>query len=145
MAPVDPSWSLIEVHADQALQKFPNPVDWGGIRVGHIDTGITKHPALGAWVMRDRGVNFMEPGTPPIDPLTGTGILMTPTGTPGAIIQRMQRELDPIVRNPEYQQRLLSFGFTSSDAGTPDSIAEFIRSERELWEKIVRTVGLQRQ
>ncbi len=75
----------------------------------------------------------------------GTGILMTPTGTPGAIIQRMQRELDPIVRNPEYQQRLLSFGFTSSDAGTPDSIAEFIRSERELWEKIVRTVGLQRQ
>ncbi len=75
----------------------------------------------------------------------GTGILVTPTGTPIAIIQRMQRELDPIIRNPEYQQRLLSFGFTSSNAGTPESIAEFIRGERELWEKIVRTVGLQRQ
>jgi len=75
----------------------------------------------------------------------GTGILMTPTGTPAAIIARMQRELDPIVRNPEYQQRLLSFGFTSSNAGTPESIAEFIRGERELWEKIVKTVGLQRQ
>jgi len=75
----------------------------------------------------------------------GTGILMTPTGTPAAIIQRMQRELDPIIRNPEYQQRLLSFGFTSSNAGTPESIAESIRAERELWEKIVRTVGIQRQ
>ena len=75
----------------------------------------------------------------------GTGILMAPAGTPVAIIQRMLRELDPIVRSPEYQQRLLSFGFTSSNAGTPESIAEFIRGERELWEKIVRTAGLQRQ
>ena len=75
----------------------------------------------------------------------GTGILMAPAGTPAPILQRMQQELDPIVRNPDYQHRLLSFGFTSSDAGTPASIAEFIRGERELWEKIVKTVGITRQ
>ena len=75
----------------------------------------------------------------------GTGILVTPAGTPAAIIQRMHRELDIVVRNTDYQQRLLSFGFTSSNAGTSESIAEFIRGERELWEKIVRTVGIQRQ
>ena len=75
----------------------------------------------------------------------GTGVLVTPAGTPAAIIQRMHRELDIVVRTPDYQQRLLSFGFTSSNAGTPESIAEFIRGERELWEKIVKTVGIQRQ
>ena len=75
----------------------------------------------------------------------GTGILMAPAGTPAPILARMLQELDPIVRNPDYQQRLLGFGFTSSDAGTPAGIAEFIQRERELWEKIIRTVGITRQ
>jgi tripartite-type tricarboxylate transporter receptor subunit TctC len=75
----------------------------------------------------------------------GTGILMTQAPVPAAIVARMRREMDPIIRSSEYQQRLLTFGFTSSDAGTPESIAEFIRGERELWEKIVKTVGITRQ
>ena len=42
----------------------------------------------------------------------------------------MQREFDPIDRNPEFPQRLLSFGFTSSNAGIANSIAEFIQQQR---------------
>lgn len=42
---------------------------WGDINVGHIDTGITRHQIFGDWVMIDRGLNFMEAGLPPIDPL----------------------------------------------------------------------------
>src|SRR5262245_37341032 len=42
---------------------------WGDINVGHIDTGVQRHQIFGDWVMIDRGVNYMESGQPPIDPL----------------------------------------------------------------------------
>jgi len=45
---------------------------WGDINVGHIDTGIQRHQIFGPWVAVDQGMNFMEPGQPPIDPLTST-------------------------------------------------------------------------
>ena len=54
----------------------------------------------------------------------------------------MGREIDPIVRDPEYQKRLLQFGFIASAGGTPQSITETIRGERELWGKIAATVGV---
>ncbi|MFM9967218.1 MAG: Bug family tripartite tricarboxylate transporter substrate binding protein, partial [Burkholderiales bacterium] len=75
----------------------------------------------------------------------GIGILVAPTGTSADILDRMRREIDPIVRDPEYQKRLLQFGFIASDAGSPQSIAETIRGERELWAKIAATVGFQPQ
>ena len=75
----------------------------------------------------------------------GIGIIVAPAGTPADILDRMRREIDPIVRDPEYQKRLLQFGFIASDGGTPQSIAETIRGERELWGKIAATVGFQPQ
>jgi tripartite-type tricarboxylate transporter receptor subunit TctC len=75
----------------------------------------------------------------------GIGIVVAPTGTPADILDRLRREIDAIVREPEYQKRLLQFGFIASDGGTPQSIAETLRSERELWAKISATVGFQPQ
>ena len=75
----------------------------------------------------------------------GIGIMVAPAGTPADILDRMRREIDPIVRDAEYQKRLLQFGFIASDGGTPQSIAEIIRGERELWAKIASTVGFQPQ
>lgn len=75
----------------------------------------------------------------------GLGILAAPAGLPGEIAQRMNREVDAIVREREYVQRLLSFGFTVTDAGTPGSIAEFVRAERENWSKVIAGLGIQPQ
>lgn len=62
------SWSLSITRAREALSRL-GPLDWGDMAVAHIDTGITPHPVLGDWVMPARGVNYMENGAPPIDPL----------------------------------------------------------------------------
>lgn len=75
----------------------------------------------------------------------GIGIMVAPAGTPADILERMRREIDPVVRDADYQKRLLQFGFIASDAGTPQVIAETLRSERELWAKIAATVGFQPQ
>jgi tripartite-type tricarboxylate transporter receptor subunit TctC len=75
----------------------------------------------------------------------GLGLLVAPAGTAAEIRQRLNREMDPIIRDAEYQERLRTFGFTASNAGTPESIAEFIREERELWDRVMRTVGFKPQ
>ena len=70
---------------------------WGDINVGHIDTGVQRHQIFGDWVMIDRGVNYMEPGQPPIDPLKsasfgghGTRTLSILTGSAAEIISVTQ-------------------------------------------------------
>jgi len=72
------SWSLKQVAAPQALDLLRGPPHWGTIRAAHLDTGVTLHPALGAWVLVDRGVNYLEPGDKPIDPMTYNGAVQFP-------------------------------------------------------------------
>jgi hypothetical protein len=67
-----PDWSLKSVNAPDALSKPDDPVNWGNIKVAHIDTGVTEHPCLGNWVDVDSGVNYMDPIKKPIDPLDKT-------------------------------------------------------------------------
>jgi tripartite-type tricarboxylate transporter receptor subunit TctC len=77
--------------------------------------------------------------------VTGLGILWAPSGTPAAIVQRINREVDSIVRQPDYMQKLLSIGFTVNGAGTEQSIAEFIRSERSNWDQMLNGVHIEPQ
>lgn len=64
-------WNIKAVKAPEALASLGNGDVWGDVNVAHIDTGVTEHPALGAWVQIDKGVNYLEPGAKPIDPLSG--------------------------------------------------------------------------
>jgi subtilisin family serine protease len=58
-------WHLARVRAPAAWQRFGGPlaIGWGDVRVGHIDTGYTEHPALGfagaSWVDVAMGRTFI--------------------------------------------------------------------------------------
>jgi len=69
--------------------------------------------------------------------------LLAPAGTPAAIIQRVNRDMDKVLADPEIAQRLYDFGLVNEGAGTPESLNDFLRAERERWAKLVREVGLQ--
>ncbi len=73
----------------------------------------------------------------------GTGVLVAPTGTPNDIIRRLNREIDPIVREPAYVARLNAGGTTVNGAGTPESIAVYLKDLRELYGRIVRELKVQ--
>ena len=73
----------------------------------------------------------------------GWSSLVAPTGTPAEILQRLNRETDRFLKEPEVIERLLGFGLTTSGAGTPQSVAEFVRNERERWGRIMKEVGVQ--
>ena len=81
MAGKKKQWNLDLVNAESAYKLLPllpgsEAVDWRDIEVGHIDTGIRRHPAFGPWVdgrsetvLLERGSNLKEPGTLPLDPM----------------------------------------------------------------------------
>lgn len=75
--------------------------------------------------------------------MVGWFMMVAPTGTPADIVQRMNREMDKILKEPEIQSRLRDFAFFSDGAETPATLAEFLRSETALWAKVVKTVGVE--
>jgi tripartite-type tricarboxylate transporter receptor subunit TctC len=69
--------------------------------------------------------------------------LLAPTGTPAAIVQKANRDVDKVLNDPDVAQRLYDLGLVNEGAGTPDSLNEFLRAERERWTKLVKDIGLQ--
>ncbi len=71
-------WNIDIVNAPAARELLPKAangsIDWGGIKLCHLDTGYTDHPVfrdptLGqTWLLPEEGKNFVE-GGPPLDPV----------------------------------------------------------------------------
>ena len=72
----------------------------------------------------------------------GRFVLMAPAGTPAPIIERVNREVDLILRDAELVQRIRSFGFSSSDAMTPKGLNDSFRAARDTWKKIAQDIRL---
>lgn len=79
-----PDWNLRIVRSREARALLPKQpgsqlVAWGNLRVAHLDTGYTEHPAFGewasgaSWLRPAEGINRREPGAAPLDPLTYEG------------------------------------------------------------------------
>jgi hypothetical protein len=71
MADLPPDWNLTLVQAPEAWAMLPRrngQVDWGGVRVAHLDTGFTEHPGFGyrqgetPWLLPELGLNVVAPG-----------------------------------------------------------------------------------
>ncbi len=69
--------------------------------------------------------------------------LFAPTGTPAGIIQRVNREMDRVLADPEIAQKLYDFGLVNEGASTPEALGEFLRAERGRWGKLVKDIGMQ--
>lgn len=69
--------------------------------------------------------------------------LVAPSGTPDAVVQRVNREMDKTLKDAAVQERMRQVGFYSDGAGTPDSTAAYIKAQYESWGKVVKEIGLQ--
>jgi tripartite-type tricarboxylate transporter receptor subunit TctC len=77
--------------------------------------------------------------------IDGWFVVVAPAGTPGAILQKLNREIDAVFKSQEIRARALGFGLVVSDAGTPESTQAFIRSEQERWRGLVTELGMEAQ
>lgn len=69
--------------------------------------------------------------------------LVAPAGTPKEIVQRVNREMDEILKDPDVRARMQKVGFYSDGAGTPEQTAAYIKAQYDAWGRVVKEVGLQ--
>lgn len=83
---------------------------------------------------------FAEAGLPGYDASSWNGILV-PTGTPRAIVDRLNRELVMILRAPNVLDRLVSDG-PIPVGNTPEEFAAHIKAEQTKWGKVIRAANV---
>lgn len=81
----------------------------------------------------------MESGLPKFESLTWNGI-MVPAGTPPEIIQRLNREVDAILKLQDVKARLNNAGLEPA-GGTPEQFKALIAQEARKWSEIIRRTG----
>jgi tripartite-type tricarboxylate transporter receptor subunit TctC len=69
--------------------------------------------------------------------------LLAPTGTPDAVVRKVNADVNSVLALPEIAQKLHDIG-TYARALSPEETANFIRSEQQLWLPVVRQVGVAR-
>ncbi len=68
--------------------------------------------------------------------------LLAPTGTSPEIIQKVNRDVNRVLADPEVAQRLRELGAINEGLGTPQDLAQFLRDERTRWAKLVKDIDL---
>jgi tripartite-type tricarboxylate transporter receptor subunit TctC len=83
--------------------------------------------------LAEQGVRGLE--------LTGWLGVFAPAGTPAPTVDRLNSELDRILRRPEIVQRFREAG-SEVTTTTPRAFAELVRSDYQRWEEVVRRLGI---
>jgi tripartite-type tricarboxylate transporter receptor subunit TctC len=81
-----------------------------------------------------------ESGYPGFDALAWNGVLV-PAATPKAIVQRLNTEINAVLRDPDVVQKMHASGFALV-GGTPEEFAALIRAESEKWAPVIRKAGV---
>jgi len=61
-------------------------------------------------------------------------------GTPRPIVERLNGEINAVLRNPDVRERLIGMGITPA-GGTPEALEKLIRSEAEKWKSVIERSG----
>jgi tripartite-type tricarboxylate transporter receptor subunit TctC len=80
-----------------------------------------------------------EAGYPGFEALAWNGVLVA-AGTPRPIVQRLNREINAILKDPSVKSALNAQGFELI-GGTPEDLAALIRSESDKWAPVIRKTG----
>src|SRR5438552_3009931 len=77
-----------------------------------------------------------EAGVPGYESLSWSGIAVA-AGTPRALIERLNRDINSILATPEMRQKLAEQG-ADAMGGSPQAFAAHVRAEREKWSRLIR-------
>jgi tripartite-type tricarboxylate transporter receptor subunit TctC len=84
-----------------------------------------------------------EGGYPDIKGDSWVGVLV-PTGTPKEIVALLNREITKILALPDMKERLVALG-CDAVASPPEEFAQRIRTEIEIWGKVIRAANIKVQ
>ena len=81
-----------------------------------------------------------ESGLPGFAVTPWSGIY-APAGTPPAIVNRLNTEINRMMQQPETRERILSTGLVPV-GGTPAELGNYLKSEIARWTKVVKEAGI---
>ena len=130
--------ALTDLMGGQVQIMFDNlPSSLPHIKAGKLRaiavTSLTRAPAL------PDVPTISESGLPGFEASSWFGIL-APSGTPPAIVTRLNTEINKWLQTPEAKEQLLAQGAQAA-GGTPEQFAAHIRSETDKWAKVVKASG----
>jgi NAD(P)-dependent dehydrogenase (short-subunit alcohol dehydrogenase family) len=68
-------------------------------------------------------------------------MLYAPAGAPGDVVQRVNRDVDRVLKEPDCENFRLRP--VVEGVGTPDSLRQFHKEEHERWARLVKATGIQ--
>jgi len=71
---------------------------------------------------------------------SGWSILVAPHGTPAAVVRKINEDLRMALSRPEVTAKFQALGNYTRDM-SPQDLAAFVRTERDLWRPIVQQIG----
>ena len=74
---------------------------------------------------------------------TGWMLLTAPSGTPPEIIERVNREMAAIFKDPAVLKRMQDMGFSTDGAGTLQQARAYVDAQHKAWGTLVREIGIE--
>jgi tripartite-type tricarboxylate transporter receptor subunit TctC len=84
--------------------------------------------------------SIAEAGLPGFE-ATQRSVLLAPRGTPGGIVERLNRDLNAALATDEVKRRLTLEG-AEPIPGPPDEYVADVEREQRRWSKLVQTIGI---
>jgi tripartite-type tricarboxylate transporter receptor subunit TctC len=112
--------------------------------VPHIKSGALRGLAVTAGKRVDglaEVPTFAEAGLPGVDVSLWFAVLV-PSGTPAAIIKKLNADIAQVVADPEFKQALTVRGFEAV-ASSPEQLAEFLEKDYVKFRDLISKLGLQ--
>ena len=118
-----------------------------------MDSVVSAQPHLQAGRVRALAVSGAKRSgaLPNVPTLTEVGVpgmefgnwfgVFAPAGTPADIVQRLNRELNAVIRAPDVLERLEKAGAESA-GGTPEQFAKTYRDESESWKVVIQRANI---
>ena len=111
---------------------------------GHIASGTLRPLAVtsGRRLQGFDDVPTVAETFPGFD-FAGWWVLAAPTGVPAAILERVNREMDVILKDPAVVERMSKAGFISRGGGTMQQVRDYVQAQHAAWGRLVKEIGLQ--
>ena len=118
---------------------FPNlPSAWPLVQSGKLKAlGVTTAKRSAA---APNVPSLSEAGVAGYDMSTWYG-LIGPAGMPADIVQRLNREMNAVLQDPQVRSKLIAQG-VDPVGGTPEEFGKFIQKETKAWAALLKTIKI---
>jgi tripartite-type tricarboxylate transporter receptor subunit TctC len=72
----------------------------------------------------------------------GWWLVVAPTGTPAPVIDRMNKQINAVLKEEVVVKRLTGMAFTITAGGSPQDTANYVNAQHAAWGKLVKEIGI---